>query len=303
MTDPKNEIVERQEVPATVAAMLSAAELEQQIATARRFPRSIKRFLSEAHDLATWSAEAAEQSIYAVPRDGKIIRGPSARFAEILLARYGNCRVSSRIVNEDDQWITAQGIFHDLETNSATANEVRRRITDKRGRKFSIDMIGTTANAASSIAARNAILRGIPRAVWQTVFEACERTIAGSDKPLQDRRDAALLHFKRLGATPERVFAALDVAGLEEIGTDELITLQGIRQAIKDGELTIDEAFPPQRPSVAPGTSRVDEVKQTLAAIPKDDKAERIDRDTGEIIDEAQSELPMADERAAPPPK
>jgi len=296
-------------VPTSVAAALTAAELDQQIATARRWPRSITTFMDEARDLVTYSADVAEECIYAVPRDGKIIRGPSARFAEVLLSRYRNCRVSSRVVNEDDQWITAQGIFHDLETNSATAYEVRRRITDKRGRKYSLDMVGVTANAACSIAMRQAILKGIPKAIWSDAYAHAEKTIAGDNRPLTERRDAALSHFKRLGVAPDRVYAALGIAGYEDLGGDELLTLQGIKQAIKDGEHTTDAAFPSLRPTPAPGTSRVDEVKQTLAALPKEkdkpaDEPEHVDRDTGEITPApGELDLPISDERADPPAK
>lgn len=56
--------------------------------------------------------------------------------------------------------MTAQGVFHDLERNVAITYEVRRRIVDKNGRRYKPDMIGVTANAACSIALRNAILRG-----------------------------------------------------------------------------------------------------------------------------------------------
>lgn len=289
---PENIVMrEPEHMPASLAAELTSAELDRQIVTARKFPRVISRFLEESRQLVTWSVDVASECIYAVPRDNKIIRGPSARFAEVLLARYGNCRVSSRVVNEDDQWITAQGIFHDLETNAATAYDVRRRITDKRGRKFSLDMVGVTANAACSIAMRQAILKGIPKAIWADVYAAAEHCIAGDTKPLNERRDNALAHFKRLGVAPERVYAALSVGGYEDLGSDELLTLQGIRQAIKDGEHTIDAAFPPLQAHEPAGT-RVDQVKQALASIPKE----------APPSDEApQPELPIADEHAEPP--
>jgi hypothetical protein len=257
-------------VPASLATALTAAELDQQITTARKYPRSIKRFLSEAHDLVTWSVEVAEECIYAVPRDKKIIRGPSARFAEVLLSRYSNCRVSSRVVDESEQWVTAQGIFHDLETNAATAYEVRRRITDSKGRKYSLDMIGVTANAACSIAMRQAILKGIPKAIWSDVYAAAERTIAGDNRPLDERRDNALAHFKRLGVAPDRVYAALGISGLADLSSDHLLTLQGIKQALRDGELKIDDAFPPLAPPTEAGLSRTEQLKKRLAATAKE---------------------------------
>lgn len=292
-----------------VLAAISKAELDQQITTAHAFPRSIQHFLRDATDLASLSVDVAEECIYAVPRENKMIRGPSARLAEILHSQYRNCRVSAQIIAEDDQYVTARGIFHDLETNAATAIDTKRRIADKRGRKYSLDMIITTANAACSIARRNAILAGIPKAIWLAVYNAAEQTIAGDARPLGERRDKALAHFKRLGVAPERVFQTLGVGGLEDLGSDELLTLQGLKQGIKDGELSIEAAFPPLRPHVAPGATRGEEIKTLLAGTSSTPEAsppaaeapaepeldlERVDTETGEV-------LGIADERARPP--
>ncbi|MFN8826683.1 MAG: hypothetical protein ACK501_17070, partial [Planctomycetota bacterium] len=50
-----------------------------------------------------------------------------------------------------------------------------RRITGKNGRRYSSDMIGVTGNAACSIALRNAVFRGIPRAFWIDIYDARAR--------------------------------------------------------------------------------------------------------------------------------
>ena len=47
-----------------------------------------------------------------------------------------------------------------------------------------------------------------------------------------------------MGITPDRVFAALGVAGEDDINLDHLTTLTGVRSAIKNGEMTVEEAFP-----------------------------------------------------------
>ena len=49
----------------------------------------------------------------------------------------------------------------------------------------------------------------------------------------------------KLGISNERVFAALGVKGIEEVGVDQLVLLSGLRTAIKDGDSTVEEAFPP----------------------------------------------------------
>jgi hypothetical protein len=73
--------------------------------------------------------------------------------------------------------VTAQGVCHDLQSNTFIAYEVRRRITGKGDRKYSDDMIGVTGNAASSIALRNAILKIIPKVFWDGIYQAARQVV------------------------------------------------------------------------------------------------------------------------------
>jgi hypothetical protein len=226
-----------------LVSAISRSEIDQQIATARRYPRSIKRFRDEALQMVTLSESVAEQCIYALPRDGKTIEGPSARFAEVVASAWGNCRAGARVINDAGEFVTAQGVFHDLERNVAITYEVQRRITDKNGKRYKADMIGVTANAACSIALRNAILKGVPKAFWEDMYGAARQVIMGDIKTLANRRATAIAAFQRFGVTPEQICAKLEVAGVEDIGLEHLVTLKGMLTAIKDGDTTAEEAF------------------------------------------------------------
>jgi hypothetical protein len=227
----------------SMVAMLNKSEIDQQIATAKQYPRSIKRFHTEALQMVTLNERVAESCIYALPRDNKTIEGASARFAEIVASAWGNCRAGSRVVSDQGDFVTAQGVFHDLERNVAITYEVQRRITDKHGRRFKPDMIGVTANAACSIALRNAILKGVPKAFWDGMYEAARATVMGDYKTLNNRRADALKAFQAYGVSAERVCATLGVSGVEDIGLDQLVTLRGILTSLKDGETTPEQAF------------------------------------------------------------
>ena len=230
-------------VTPTVVQSIVKAEVDMQISTAKQYPRSLGVFHREAQDMACLSEDIASRCKYALKREGKIIAGPSVRFAEIVLSAWGNARAGSRIVSEDDRFVVAQGFFHDLERNVFITSDVRRRITGKRGR-YNDDMIGTTSNAAGSIALRNAIFKGIPQALWSPIMEAVDRTIAGDEKTLTTRRKAALDFVKGMGAKEPFVLAALDVKSAEDVGINELSILKGMITAIRDGESTIEEQFP-----------------------------------------------------------
>src|SRR5208337_1751576 len=162
----EGQVQETQAPDISSLAVLNKSEIFQQIETARRFPRSIVQFRKEALQLVTLDETTAAECIYALPRGGKTIIGPSARFAEIINYSWGNTRAGARVVSEGEEFVTAQGLFYDLEKNTAISYEVQRRISDKNGRRYNADMIGVTSNAASSIGLRNAILKGIPKALF-----------------------------------------------------------------------------------------------------------------------------------------
>ena len=197
----------------SMVSMISRAEIDQQVSTAKKYPRSIKRFVDEATAMVTLNESIAQQCIYALPRDGKVVEGASARFAEIVASAWGNCRAGARVVNESGDFITAQGVFHDLERNVAITYEVQRRITGKNGRRYSADMIGVTGNAASSIALRNAILKGIPKAFWDSLYQKARAVVAGDVKTLANKRAEAIKQFQIYGVTEAQILAKLGREG------------------------------------------------------------------------------------------
>jgi hypothetical protein len=235
------------EILAPTSAVLEAinrSEIDQQMTVARKFPRSVKTFMESVATLATLNEHTAQQCVYSIPRDGKRIAGPSVRFAEILVSSWGHARAAARVVSIGDEFITAQGVFHDLQSNMAITMEVQRRITGKNGKRYSADMIAVTGNAACSIALRNAILRGIPKALWQDTYQKVERVIAGDERTLTKRRIEAVRWFVEKGAKRERVFAALGVKGMDDVTMEHLILLAGFRTALDEGAV-IDDVFPP----------------------------------------------------------
>lgn len=251
-------VVERElgsmEADASTVALLNASEINQQIATAKRYPRSIQMFRNEALAMVTLNEQIAEECIYSLPRDGKVIEGPSARLAEVLASAWGNCRAGARVVDEAGEFVTAQGAFHDLQRNVAITYEVKRRIVDKYGKRYKPDMVGVTANAACSIALRNAILKGIPKAFWMDIYAAARKTVMGDFKTLENRRADALKAFQAFGVTEGQIFALLEVKGIEDVTLEHLLTLRGLLTALRENETTVEQAFPSTKNGDAPQT-------------------------------------------------
>jgi hypothetical protein len=255
-------------------AMLNKSEIDQQVTTAHAYPRSVKAFLQEAETLATLSEEVAESCSYALPRREKdketnqwitkTIEGPSARFAEIIFSCWGNARAGTRIVDEGQEFITAQGFMFDLQKNVAIQVDVPRRIVSSSGQRYKTDMIGVTANAAASIALRNAILKVIPKALWDPIYQKAKATAIGTEATLSNKRSDALKAFQKRGASAETIFEHLAVKGIEDITLEHLATLKGYLTAIKEGDTTVEQIFSKDDPA-ASGKGNVTTLKDIAA--------------------------------------
>jgi len=267
------------EIDHSMARELASAEIDTLIATARRYPRSMTLASKRMVELATMDEESADEAIYSLPRGGKTLEGPSIRFAEMAAQAFGNNRVAARTtaIDRKDKYVEAEGVFLDLETNSATLARVRRRIVDSKGRLFNDDMIIMTCNAAQSIARRNAILSGIPKAVWNKAYQAARQVVIGDITTLANRRAEAIKAYQRFGITSDQIFQALEVKGEEDIGQDQYLTLRSSWKMIRDKEITIEEflkgksAAEPAKPSVADPFKDEEPGKQAQVEAPKEE--------------------------------
>lgn len=226
-------------------SIITKSEIDVQISTAKAYPRSITKFIKKATSMATVSESVAESCAYALPRGGKTLEGPSVRLAEIVVSSYGNVRAGARVIHKDSKIVRAQGICHDLETNTSVTVEVERRITDKNGKTFSDDMIVVTGNAACAIAFRNAVFKVIPAALIQDVYEEVKNVSKGTIETLPTRRDKALKYFHGLGVKDEQICEVLQIKDVHDIDLDQLGILRGMGTALKNNETTIEELFPP----------------------------------------------------------
>lgn len=219
-------------------ATIDRTETLTEIATAKKYPRSIQKFQREALTLATLDEETAKATYYRVPRDGKYIEGGSIRLAEIVASSWTNLRIAARVLDIDDKFVTAQAVGYDLEKNYKVSVEIRRGITNKYGRVYTPDMIRTTAQAAMSIALRNAIFRIVPVALVKSVLDEAKKVSLGKGQTMEQRRERAFKAMASVGAKTPDVLRVLGKRGLEDIDVDDLINMNGMFQAIKDGEAT-----------------------------------------------------------------
>lgn len=273
--------VEAQDVQIVQVDAVERANVDSQVATAKRYPRDIRRSIDNSVVMATMNQETAQSCSYALPRGRKPITGPSVHLAKIIVSNWGNMRTEAKVVQITDKQVISRGTCWDLETNVASAFEVRRSIIGKNGQRFSDDMITVTGNAANSIAYRNAVFAVIPKAITDRVYYAAQKFITGdlsdSDKLLKVRT-GVLNNFKNnYGITEEEVVKMCGKQTANQIGADEISMLMGTIQALKDGDTTVDELMKPIRESKE---AKKDAMKKAIST--------SVDETTGEIFNQTE---------------
>ena len=246
-----------------VPVSASHDQVDLQIATAHRFPRSVARFRDRALSMATIDEETAAGCFYCVPRDGKNIEGPSVRLAEIVLSCWGNLRAEAAVVEEGEKLITAEGMVWDLETNVAIKMQVKRRITKRNGARYSDDMIVTAGNAAASIALRNATFRVIPMVYVKEIERKAKVAAIGKAETLGKRRGEMVTYFSKMGVGKERLCGYVGKDSIDDMTLEDVFTLRGVANAIRDGATSIDAVFPEAKSGN--GKESADDLKKRLA--------------------------------------
>lgn len=291
-----SEIIQVQQ--AEMLQAINRSEVDMQVSTAKQYPRELPKVLNQIATYATMDTETASECFYVLRRNGDAIEGLSVRMAEIIAGAWGNLRVQTRIIGNDGKTITAQGICHDLETNVAVSVEVKRRITDSKGRTYSEDMQVVTGNAASAIAFRNAVLKVVPKAVTKKVIEEVKQVALGQAIDLETGRQNCLANFAKVGVTDKMIFDLFDISKIEEIDKNRLFELKGLWNAIKEGTTTVQEAFikPIEERKQAEEAKRKSEETKARAtaaakrAVKTAEEGEQVppanvDPETGEIIE------------------
>jgi len=222
---------------------VSRAETVLQMEFARKYPRSVVQFKREALTLATEDEETAGSCFYALPRAGKTIEGPSVRLAEIVAHCWGHLRVNTRDIEEGEKVVRSQTVCWDMQANVAIGIEAARKITDRNGRRYNEDMIAMTMAACRSVSFRNGIWKVVPFSFVKDVYEQAKLTSIGKAMTMEQRRDKVLGEWAKLTVKPEELCAIVGVKAVGDLTADNLVALQGLKTAIKEGDTTLDSVL------------------------------------------------------------
>ena len=225
-----------------------AQEVQAAIVLAKRFPRD-EFEATERIKRACQRKSLADQAVYSYPRGKECVSGPSIRLAETLAKTWGNIDYGIIELEQKDGSSEMMAYAWDLETNTRVTKIFtveHKRDTKKGSYKLtdSRDIYEATANFGAR-RMRACILGVIPGDVVDMAVEECKKTMSNGDtRPMQERISQMLSVFKsEFGVTKEQVEEYVGrPAG--SYGNEEIILLQGVYKAIRDGQATVESYFP-----------------------------------------------------------
>lgn len=220
------------------------AAIDTQVATAKMYPRDLKSVLNEIETIASMDEETAISCFYTLRRgNGSPTIGVSIRMAEIIASCWGNISVAGRIVADDGKMITAQGVCIDFQSNNRQSVEVKRRVTDKYGKRFSDDMVTVTCNAAIAIAKRNAIMSVIPRALTKKIVENVKQVSLGQAMDMDTKKTNCLAYYSKLGVSKEMICFYLGINSEADLTVEHINELRALIEELKNGGVNVNDLF------------------------------------------------------------
>lgn len=251
--------IEKKDAPGALVEIESARaiqEVQGAIVIARKFPRDVedarKRILAECKRPAL-----AEAAIYAYPRGGQTVTGPSIRLAEAIAQHWGNFQFGVRELSRNADESTAQAYAWDVERNSRAEKTFQVphirysqakgnfRLTDPR------DIYELIANNGAR-RVRACILSLVPGDVVEAAMAECEKTQEAHEEAKPDQVKKMLEGFGKFGVTRDDIERYLKRKA-EEASRADIIALKRIHTAISDGMAKPEDYFP--KPKAASGAA------------------------------------------------
>jgi len=190
----------------------------------------------------------AATALYAYPRGGQMIEGPSIRLGEVLARCWGNITYGLRELTRANGASEIEAFAWDLESNTRVTRQfVVNHIRDKKGGGVKLtderDIYELTANHGQR-RVRACILEIIPGDIVEEAVAKCNETISKSDgdKPIEDRVRTMVVKFNELGVTAAMLEAFLGHK-LKAVVPQQLVRLQKIYKSIYDGVAGREDFF------------------------------------------------------------
>ena len=218
-------------------AMKGVAAVQAAIMMAKQYPRD--RFTAVQKIIEDCGRKKlAEGAVYAYPRGGQTVSGPSIRLAEAMARLWGNLDCGIRELSRDDDKSVCEAYAWDLETNTRFTRifEVPHVRFTKKGSYKLEDPRDIYENVANNGARRlrACILEAIPGNVTDDAVMKCKETMTSkSGEPFVDRLQKMILAFQKFGISKDHIERRIKHT-IAEINEEELFDLVTIFNSLRD---------------------------------------------------------------------
>ena len=230
-----------------IESQRAIAEVQGAITVAKARPRD------EAHAFERMTVSCqrltfANTAMYAYPRGGKSVTGPSIRLAEELARLWGNIDYGIRELSQRDHETEMEAYCWDLETNVRSSQRfvVKHERHTQKGVQGLVDPrdiyeLGAN-NGARRLRAR--ILAVLPPDYVESAIDLCKRTVAsgGGNVPFADRIKNMVTMFNQLGVSKAHIESRIKKP-VTDLLPDEFVELTTIFTSLRDGQSKPSEWF------------------------------------------------------------
>lgn len=218
-------------------SMKGVAEVQAAVMMAKRFPRD--QFTAFNRIMTACDRKSlAESAVYAYPRGGQAVSGPSIRLAEAIAREWGNLDCGIRELSRDKEKSVCEAFAWDLETNVRFTRifEVPHERHTKSGSYKLTDPRDIYENVANNGARRlrACILEAIPGDITEKAVSKCKETVTKkTGEPIVDRIRKMVVAFSGLGVTQAHIEKRLKHT-VDSTNEEELFDLITVYNSIKD---------------------------------------------------------------------
>lgn len=243
-------VTQQSSTVAEVASTRAAQEVQAAIVVAKSRPRDENNAISRMLESCKRKT-LAEKAVYAYPRGGQTVSGPSIRLAETMARAWGNIdfgivELESKSNSNGFGESVMLAYCWDLETNTRVTKTftVKHKRDTRQGSVALKDERDIYENNANNGARRlrACILSVIPGDIVEACVEACQKTMSGGSEPIIDRARKMVEAFKEQGVSMSMIERRL-AHKLDAITEPELVKLREIFVSIRDGFASREDFF------------------------------------------------------------
>lgn len=261
-TNPFGESQQKDPSTDAIAVSQSQAAVQGAVVMAKQFPRN--ELEASARILrACQRPSLAAEALYAYPKGGQTVSGPSIRLAEVAAQQWGN--MDFGMVELSQQGGTSQVMAYawDLETNvrSQKVFVVSHSMQTRKGTKILRDPREIYEHVANqgSRRVRACIMAIIPKDVMDSAVNQVQLTLADNMEAPKDEIEKMVKAFEaEFDVTEDQIRARLG-KNLDAITAAEVLRFRSIYASLRDGMSSVEDWFDP-------AAKKADQVRAKLKA-------------------------------------